>query len=125
MNSAQQIRIERGLTVAGITLLAIFVCSWLVLLNSSYHTLRREAALDVSNLSARLKIAWILAAAILAVIRWRFTSLRFRIVLLLNGLVVSVLVAELYSATLGSQVTGWRNIPITRNIKRRPLCGRL
>jgi len=101
MNNGRQIRIERGLTVAGVTLWVIIVCSWLVLLNSHYHTLRREAALDASNVTAWLEIAWILAAAILAVVRWRLTSLKFRIVLLLNGLVVSILLAGLYSATRG------------------------
>jgi hypothetical protein len=73
-----------------------------VLRNSPYHTLRREAALNVSNLTAWLEIAWILAAATLAMIRRRFTSLKFRVVLLLNGVVVSALVAELCSAILGS-----------------------
>ena len=102
MNDARQIRIERGLTVAGITLWAIIVCSWCLLANSHYHTLRREAAIEVSNLTAWLEIAWILGAATLAWIRRRFTSWAFRIVLLLNGLVVSILVAELYSAALDS-----------------------
>jgi hypothetical protein len=102
MSNAKQNRIERSLTIAGITLCAIFVSSRLVLLNANYHTLRREAAINVSNITAWLEIAWVLSAATLAVVRWRSTSLRFRIVLLLNGLAVSVLVAELYSATLGS-----------------------
>ena len=101
MNNARQLRIERGLTVAGFTLWGIIVCSWLVLPNSHYHTLRRAAALDISNLTAWLEMAWILAAATFAVIQRRNTSMRFRIVLLLNGLVVSLLIAELYSATLG------------------------
>jgi hypothetical protein len=102
MKNARQILIESGLTVAGIKLWVIIVCSWFVLRNSPYHTLRREAALNVSNLTAWLEIAWILAAATLAMIRRRFTSLKFRVVLLLNGLVVSALVAELCSAILGS-----------------------
>jgi hypothetical protein len=102
MNEARQIRIERGLTVAGITLWAIIVCSWFLLANSHYHTLRREAAINVSNVTAWLEIAWILGAATRAWIRGRFTSLAFRIVLLLNGLVVSILFAELYSPVLGS-----------------------
>ncbi len=88
--------------VAGITLWIIIVCAWLALLNSHYHTVRREAALSVSNIAAWLEIAWVLAATTLAVIRWPLTNLKFRIVLLLNGLVVSVLFAELYSATFGS-----------------------
>lgn len=102
MNNPRQIRIEKRLTVAGMALWVIIVCSWLVLLISHYHTLRREAALNVSNLAARLEIAWMLAAATLAVMRRRLTSLKFRVVLLLNGLVVSVLLAEIYFAALAS-----------------------
>jgi hypothetical protein len=102
MKNARELRIERGLTVAGITLWVTIACSWLALLNSHYHTLRREAALDISNVTAWLEIAWILTGATFAVIQRRNTSMTFRVVLLLNGLVGIVLIAELYSATLGS-----------------------
>ena len=78
------------------------VCSRFALLNSHYHTLRREAALDISNLTAWLEIAWILAATTFAVIQRRKSGMTFRIVLLLNGLVGCILLAELYSATVGS-----------------------
>ena len=94
-------RIDRGLAVAGITLLAIMVCSRLVLSNSHYHTMRRETGLDVLNLTVWLEIAWTIGAATFATFRWRFTSLTFRVVLALNGLIVGVLLAQLYS-TLGS-----------------------
>jgi len=64
--------------------------------------MRRETALDVLNLTAWLEIAWTIGAATFAIFRWRCTSLTFRVVLVLNGLIVGVLLAELYYSTLGS-----------------------
>jgi len=102
MHHALDTRVERSLTVIGITLWVVFVCSCLVLRNFHYHALQREAAINALNITAWLELLWTVAAATLAVIRWRITTLKFLLALLANGFAVCILLAEFYSANLGS-----------------------
>jgi hypothetical protein len=91
---------ERSLTTAGITVLLVFVCSVLVTAASHYHSMQREGAIVVNNLTSWLELVWLLAAAILALARWKSTGMIFRSVLFLNALIVTGLLAELFAALL-------------------------
>jgi hypothetical protein len=74
MDETRLVRICRRLAVAGIALLAITVCSRLVLSNSPYDTMQREASLSVLNITASLEIAWTIGSAAFAAFHWRITS---------------------------------------------------
>jgi general secretion pathway protein G len=48
--------------------------------------------------SAPLTAGWVVVASIVAMLRWRTTTRRFRLFLVLNGLIVSALAAAVYSS---------------------------
>ncbi len=88
------------MTTAGIVVFLIFVCSEFVTAESHYHSMQREGAIMVNDLTSWLELVWMLAAAILALARWKLTGLTFRAVLFLNALIVTGLLAELFAALL-------------------------
>ena len=98
MNPATHPRVDAPLSTAGVTLFAVFVGSIVLLGNSPYHTLRREGAITVHNFTAWIELLWMAVAIGYAVMRWRKSSIRFRVFFVLNGLVVTALLAELYAA---------------------------
>jgi hypothetical protein len=91
-------RADAPLSTAGMTLFALFVGSVILLFNSSFDTLSREAAITVQNFTAWLELLWMAVAIGYAVVRWRKSSIRFRVFFVLNGLVVALLLAELFAA---------------------------
>jgi len=91
---------ERSLTTAGITVFLVFVCSVFVTGASHYHSMQREGAIIVNHLTSWLELAWVFAAAVFALARWKSTSLSFRVVVFLNALIVTGLLTELFAALL-------------------------
>ncbi len=85
---------ERRLFVSGVSVLIVFVASWLVLWNAHYHTGLREAAMSVSNIACFMILLWVVAAGIFAILRWRKTSLAFRLTLGANLSVTALLIAD-------------------------------
>ena len=86
---------EKALTTAGFALLIIFVFAVVLLRNSPHDTGQRELAFGMRDAASWLEIIWFGAAAVLAAIRRRATAMSFRIILVLNSLVVSLLLGEL------------------------------
>jgi hypothetical protein len=86
----------RLVTTAGIAIAIAFVSSALVFANSHYHTTQREGAWGVLAASSWLELLWAVAGSILAVARWRSTTLLFRIVLAINVAIAGFLIADFF-----------------------------
>ena len=87
-------KFEKRLFVSGVTILVAFVATWLVLQNAHYHTAVREVAMSASNVASFMVLVWVVAAGVFAVLRWRTTSLAFRLTLGANLGVTTLLVAD-------------------------------
>lgn len=74
-----------SLTTSGVLILVVFLLSRWVLGASHYHSGERVLAFNVLGTSSLLEIAWCVVAAIIAVVRWKQTSLAFRVILVVNG----------------------------------------
>jgi len=86
----------RVVTTAGIAIAIAFVSSALVFANSHYHTTQREGSRGVLAASSWLELLWAVVGSILAVARWRATTLLFRIVFVLNVAIAGFLIAEFF-----------------------------
>jgi hypothetical protein len=84
----------RNVTIAGITVATAFIGSRLVLANAAYDSEWREGAWQVITTSSWLVLLWAVAGAILALVRWRSTTVMFRVVLMVNAGMTLFLVSE-------------------------------
>src|SRR5579884_1266350 len=88
-------RIERGVTVAGITIFAAFAISVTLLAHAPFHSDLREGARGTVNASSLLEVVWTIPALILVITRWRRTPVALRIAVTLNASVTGLLLAGL------------------------------
>jgi hypothetical protein len=84
----------KAVTIAGITITAAFVCSAIVFANSHYDTSQREGAWSVMAASSWLEIVWLIPGIVLATMRWKATTLAFRLVFALNAAIAILLLAD-------------------------------
>jgi len=91
------------LTVAGIALFSIVLASGLTAFSWPYWHLPGlrlipEVSDRIFTVSARMTAVWVVVASFVAMMRWRTTTRRFRLFLLLNALIVTALAAAAYSS---------------------------
>jgi len=89
-------KFERWVTVAGITVFVVLTFSVQMLRHSSYDTGVREGWRTAVAASALLEILWVVAGIIVGAVRRRKTTVLFRIAFALNGVVVFILLQDLY-----------------------------
>jgi len=89
-------KLNRSVEIAGITILIAFFSSVLLLANSPFHSGQRGAAFGALGAAALLEFLWVLTAAILAVLRWSATSTRFRVIFLVNIIIVLLLAPDFF-----------------------------
>ena len=87
-------RLQNGLFVGGLSILIVFVASWLALSKAHYHTGLRDAAIGASDAACLLVLLWVLVAGVFAFRYWRATSVRFRVALVLNAAAVVFLIVD-------------------------------
>jgi mannose/fructose/N-acetylgalactosamine-specific phosphotransferase system component IID len=94
-------RLVNLVTIAGVTLLAAFVASWLtVLLSFLYGSSRfyndvHRGASAVRDVALGLNLLWVVISGVLAVACWRATTRTFRIVLLISAILASLCLGAL------------------------------
>jgi len=87
---------QRYMVVAGVTVLIAIVGCVLLLGHSPFDTGLRGGARGAVAAAGFLEILWVAVAVTMAVVRWRTTTAQFRLMLLLNGIVVSLLLADFF-----------------------------
>ena len=94
-------RFVRLITVAGATLLTVFVSSWLAHFTpflygfSSFYSDLREGSAVVRDIALGLNLLWVAIAVVVALARWQATTRTFRVVLLVNGILAAVSIGAL------------------------------
>ena len=85
---------QRVLTTCGIAILIAFLGAVGTLQVAPFDTGLRGAGFGALSASALLEFLWVLSAVALAAKAWKSTGIPFRLTLLANGIVVSLLVAD-------------------------------
>jgi hypothetical protein len=88
----RETRLDSVFTASGAAVLAGFVCAFILLLDAPYHTDRRFLGQGVLAASGCLEIGWTLLAVLFLAVRRRATSLSFRTILAVNGVISALLV---------------------------------
>ncbi len=80
-----------SMTTAGFTLFIAFWISALVFANASFHSDQREASWGAMGAASGLELLWVIGGTLLAITRWRATTVTFRVIFVLNIIVVCLI----------------------------------
>ena len=85
---------QKYLLLSGITVLLAFFAATQTLGRSPYHSDLRGAAQGAVATTGFLEFIWVVVGVTYAAMRWRITTTLFRIILVLNSLIATLLAAE-------------------------------
>ena len=89
-------RASAVLATSGIVVLLSFIASVVTLATADFHTDRRGFGYGAVSATAWLVLSWTVVAILFAAFRRRATTTRFRVTLLLNGIVAILLASDFY-----------------------------